>query len=249
MSLADGAVTERNDQLVRKVKMDVATQQIETLEYLASRRRSCRAFKPTPLARESIQRILGVAQKAASWCNSQPWQIIITSGDETARFREAMYNAARNGAPQRGDFPFPREYQGVYAERRRESGFQLYNALNIPRGDKLAYARQALENFNFFGAPHVATVTTDEALGVYGAVDCGAYVANFLLAAEASGVAAVPQASLAFYSDVVREHFGLGSDRKIICGISFGIADTDHPANSFRTSRAELAEVVSFIGD
>jgi hypothetical protein len=27
-------------------------------------------------------------------------------------------------------------------------------------------------------------------------------------------VAAVPQASLAFYSDVVREHFGLGSDRK-----------------------------------
>src|ERR1700757_2221338 len=102
--------------------MDVAAQQIETLEYLASRRRSCRAFKPTPLARESIQRILGVAQKAASWCNSQPWQIIITSGDETARFREAMYNAARNGAPQRGDFPFPREYQGVYAERRRESG-------------------------------------------------------------------------------------------------------------------------------
>jgi hypothetical protein len=105
----------------------------------------------------------------------------------------------------------------VYAERRRESGFQLYNALNIPRGDKLAYARQALENFNFFGAPHVAVVTTDKALGVYGAVDCGAYVANFLLAAEASGVAAVPQASLAFYSDVVRGHFGLGSDRKILC--------------------------------
>jgi len=113
----------------------------------------------------------------------------------------------------------------------------------------LAYARQALENFNFFGAPHVAVVTTDKALGVYGAVDCGAYVANFLLAAEASGVAAVPQASLAFYSDVVRGHFGLWSDRKILCGISLGIADPDHPANSFRTSRAELAEVVSFVGD
>ena len=65
--------------------------------------------------------------------------------------------------------------------------------------------------FQVFWSAHVAVVTTDEALGVYGAVDCGAYVANFLLAAEACGVAAVPQASLAFYSDLVREHFGLGS--------------------------------------
>ena len=194
--------------------MDVA-QQIETLEFLASRRRSCRAFEPTPVARETILRILGVAQKAASWCNSQPWQTIITSGDETVRFREAMRKVATSDAPQRGDFAFPREYRGVYAER----------------------------------PLHVAVVTTDEALGVYGAVDCGAYVANFLLAAEASEIAAVPQASLAFYSDVVREHFGLGSDRKVLCGISLGIANTDHPANSFRTSRAELAEVVSFVGD
>ena len=69
-------------------------QQIEALEYLASRRRSCRAFEPTPVARETILRILGVAQKAASWCNSQPWQTIITSGEETERFREVMRKAA-----------------------------------------------------------------------------------------------------------------------------------------------------------
>jgi resolvase-like protein len=37
-----------------------------------------------------------------------------------------MYEAASGGVPQRGDFPFPREYHNVYGERRRESGFQLY---------------------------------------------------------------------------------------------------------------------------
>src|ERR1700746_3655509 len=206
-------------------------QPIETLERLTSRRRSLRSFLPQPVARRSIIRILETAQKTASWCNSQPWRVIVTSGVETDRFREAMYKAASSGGPQKGDFSFPREYRGVYAERRRESGFQLYNALMIPRGDKSAYARQALENFKFFGAPHVAVVTTEEALGVYGAVDCGAYVANFLLAAEACGVAAVPQASLAFYSGVVREHFGLGSDQSILCGISFGVADTAPSAN------------------
>ena len=228
--------------------METSTQSIKILEELASSRRSCRAFKQTPVAREAIVRILSVAQRAASWCNSQPWQVIVASGGETERFQKAIFSAAASGAPQKGDFPFPREYRGAYSDRRRESGFQLYSALNIPRGDKSAYARQALQNFNFFGAPHVAVVTTDEALGVYGAVDCGAFVANFLLAAEACGVAAVPQASLAFYSDVVRAHFGLRSDRKILCGISFGIADAEHPANSFRTSRAELTELVSFVG-
>jgi hypothetical protein len=55
------------------------------------------------------------------------------------------------------------------------------------RGDREAYAKQGLENYRLFGAPHVAIVTSDEALGTYGAVDCGAYVNNFLLAAQSLG--------------------------------------------------------------
>ena len=98
------------------------------------------------------------------------------------------------------DFTPPREYLGVYLERRRESGFQLYNTLGIARGDKAAYAKQALENYNFFGAPHVAIIHTDEALGIYGAIDCGAYVGNFMLAAQALGLGTIPQAALARHS-------------------------------------------------
>lgn len=40
----------------------------------------------------------------------------------------------------------------------------------------------------------------------------------------------------------IRDHFGLEPDRKIVCGISFGFADSDHKANSFRTSRATIAD-------
>src|SRR5258705_6622449 len=141
-------------------------------------------------------------KKTASWCNSQPWQLVIASGAATKKFRDVMYGAASSGKPNSGDFPFPREYRGVYLQRRRESGFQLYNSLGIPRGDKAAYARQALEKFNSFGAPHVAIVHTDEALGIYGAIDCGGYVTSFMLAAQALGVATVPQAALAFHSGV-----------------------------------------------
>ena len=91
------------------------------------------------------------------------------------------------------------------------------------------------------GAPHVAIVHTDEALGVYGAVDCGGYVTSLMLAAQALGLATVPQAALAFHSDIVRQHLGLGDDRKVVCGISFGYADREHKANGYRTKPCETA--------
>jgi len=221
---------------------------IDVIEDLLAARFSCRAFLPKPVPRATIERILLAAQKAASWCNSQPWRLEITSGEETGKFRDVVYGAASGGRPNSGDFPFPREYRGVYLDRRRESGFQLYNSLGIPRGDKAGYAKQALENFNFFGAPHVAIVHTDEALGVYGAIDCGGYVTSFMLAAQALGVATIPQAALAFHSGVVREHFGLGDDRRLVCGISFGYPDREHKANSYRTTRAGLADTITVVG-
>ena len=122
-----------------------------------------------------------------------------------------------------------------------------YNTLGIARGDKTAYAEQALQNFNFFGAPHVAIITSDEALGVYGAVDCGGYVNNFMLAAQALGLATVPQAALAFHAAVVRKHFGMSDDRRVVCGISFGYPDREHKVNSYRTSRAGLGDVATFV--
>lgn len=225
---------------------EIRSGDIEVVERLLGARYSCRAFRPEPVPRETIARILATAQKTASWCNSQPWQVAVFSGAATQRFAEALH-AAASGGGHASDFPFPREYRGKYLERRRESGFQLYNALGIARGDKAAYQKQMLENFRFFGAPHVAIITTDEALGIYGAVDCGAYVANFMLAAQALGVATVPQAALAGHSEVVRAHLGVGDERRVVCGISFGYADEAHPANSYRTSRAGLAEAATFI--
>ncbi len=221
-------------------------ERIGVLQELLDERFSCRAFKPDPVPRPIIEQILKTAQRTASWCNSQPWQVVIASGAAREKFRKAIHAAATSGKDD-GDFPFPREYRGVYLERRRESGFQLYNTLGIARGDRAAYARQALENFNFFGAPHVAIIHTDEALGVYGAIDCGAYVSNFMLAAQALGLGTIPQAALAHQSGLIRRHFDIGDDRRVVCAISFGYADRDHRINSYRTSRASVADAAVFV--
>src|ERR1700710_78991 len=226
-----------------------ASARIDALEELLNERYSCRAFLPDPVPRATIDRILTAAQRTSSWCNSQPWKVVIASGEAKERFRKAIYAEASSGAPADGDFEFPRQYLGVYLERRRESGFQLYNTLGIARRDQAAYAKQALENYNFFGAPHVAIIHTDEALGVYGAIDCGAYVGNFLLAAQALGLGTIPQAALARQSGLIRRHFKLGDNRRVGCGISFGFADNANKVNSYRTSRASIADTVTFVDE
>jgi nitroreductase len=218
----------------------------DMLDDLLQRRRSCRAFLPQPVAREVVARMLGMAQRTASWCNTQPWQVVVTREQGTERFRAAYAAELAAGKPA-PDLPFPREYHDVYQERRRECGFQLYECLGVQRGDRVASTREALRNYEFFGAPHVAIITTDEALGQYGAIDCGAYVANLLLSAEALGLGAIAQAALASHSGFVRDHLALGHDRRVVCGVSFGYADTAHPANGFRTSRASMDQTVTWL--
>ena len=217
----------------------------DSFSRLLAERHSCRAFLPDPVPRETIARILELAQRTASWCNSQPWRVVVTSGAATAKFRDAILRHAQDHAPA-PDYPWPREYRGEYLERRRECGFQLYEAVGVARGDRAAGERQRLENFRLFGAPHAAIVTNDEALGVYGAIDCGAYVGNFMLAARSLGVASIAQAALGAFPDFVRAHFALPAERKVICGISFGYEDGAHPVNRFRTTRAALAQAVTW---
>ena len=223
-----------------------ASKDTQTFERLLSTRHSCRGFLREPVADDLIVRILSISQRTPSWCNAQPWQVIITKGPATERFRRALcdYVAKNPPAP---DMAFPREYRGAYLERRRACGFRLYEAVGVARGDREAYAKQGIENYKLFGAPHVAIVTSDEALGTYGAVDCGAYVNNFLLAAQSVGIASIPQAALASHSKFVHEHFGLGDDRLVVCGISFGYEDLASRANSFRTNRVSLDEVVTWV--
>ncbi len=221
---------------------------IGVLEELLGERYSVRAFLP----RASAARNHRACAAGGATHRVVVQQPALAGADRERRgqgafSRDDLSHGAASGAPEDGDFPFPREYLGVYLERRRESGFQLYNTLGIARGDKAAYAKQALENYNFFGAPHVAIIHTDEALGVYGAIDCGAYVGNFMLAAQALGLGTIPQAALARQSGLIRKHFNLAPDRRVVCGISFGFADNAHKVNSYRTSSASVADTATFV--
>src|SRR6056297_1521686 len=49
------------------------------------------------------------------------------------------------------------------------------------------------------------------------------------ISARALGVDTIAQASVAAHAPMIRAHFGLPETRLILCAISFGYGDADHP--------------------
>lgn len=230
------------------------TDAARVISQLLTDRFSCRAYREDPVPHEVIQTMFALSQGAASWCNSQPWQVHVTEGDATERFRKAFYerataDAAAGVLSPDSDFDFPAAYTGIYKERQREVGWQLYEAVGIAYGDRKASGLQALENFRMFGAPHALVITTERDLGTYGVLDCGSYLGTLLLAAQSLGIAMIPQAAFANYSTLLREFFEIPENRAVVCGASFGYADFDHPANSFRSRRASPEDAVTWLSE
>lgn len=220
----------------------------EALTRVLDGRFSCRGYLEKEVDAEVIEEIVQTASKAPTWCNAQPWNVLVTRGAATTSFGYALTQAAESKAME-PDFDWPAQYTGDYQERRKTCGYQLYEAIGIERGDREGRKAQMMENFRFFGAPHVAIITTEADLGPYGAMDCGGFIALFTLAAQAKGLATVVQASVSGYASTVRRYFGLPDNRLIQAAISFGYEDPDHPSNGFRTTRAEVGDVLTVVKD
>ena len=102
------------------------------LESLLAQRHSCRAFLNRPVERALVERVVETAQKVPSWCNSQPWQLIVLSHAETNRLRDRF--AAADVATPNPEVTFPERYIGAYKTRRSECGWQLYDAVGVKKG-------------------------------------------------------------------------------------------------------------------
>ncbi|MGB1512364.1 MAG: nitroreductase family protein, partial [Paracoccaceae bacterium] len=107
--------------------------QFETLNALLQTRYSCRAFLDRPVAHSDIEKIVEAAQRVPSWCNAQPWQLILCEGAQTKMLAAALTEAANEGL-QAPEIPFPESYSGKYKHRRSTCGWQLYEAVGVAKG-------------------------------------------------------------------------------------------------------------------
>jgi hypothetical protein len=208
-------------------------------------RKSARGFKPEPVPQALLDQVFGVALRAPSNCNTQPWQTHVASGDKLEALRKRLPEAFMKGEFTM-DFPYDGKYEGVYKERQYASAEALYSAMGIAREEKDKRNVAFMRNFTFFEAPHVAFLFLPEPFGLREACDLGMYAQTLMLSMVAHGLACCPQTALSFLAGQVREELDIDAGNRLLFGISFGFEDESHPANRCRTDRAGLADLTHF---
>lgn len=210
-------------------------------------RRSYRGFLSTPIPKSTLVSILEDAQRAPSNCNTQPWNVHIVSSSKLAELSKAILtkNDAGLYTP---DFSFDmNHFYGVYGNRKDAQGQAYYEAMEVARDDKAARHRAAAHNYSFFNAPHVALLFMPSfGDNVRVAGDIGMYAQTFLLALAARGLGGIPQTSLGFFAETIREILGISEDQKMLFGISFGYPDEYAPGNRMKMDRVAIGDSVTF---
>ncbi|MHA6345277.1 nitroreductase [Roseivivax sp. CAU 1761] len=219
------------------------------IERLLAARRSVRGFRPDPVPREDVARILRAARSAPSGANLQPGRFHALSGAALDDLRRALAHAIAENRPPVSEYSyFPDPMPPELKARQRAAGFALYEALGIARRDLAGRRAQFEENYRFFAAPVglVVTIRRDMGAGCY--MDLGMALMALMLAAEGAGYATCGIGALARHADVVQAALGIDPGELVVCGMALGRADPDAPANAVRTERAPLEDYATFCG-
>jgi nitroreductase len=221
---------------------------MHVLEALATRR-SVRAFRPDPVPREAVERILRAAAQAPSGSNIQPWRVIVLTGAARDRLSAALLAAhARGERPEPEWHYYPREWRDPWLARRRRLGWSLYGLLGIARGEAARMAAQHARNFAFFDAPVGLIFTLPRLMERGSWLDAGMFLQSVMLAARGLGLDTCPQAAFLEHHDVVRRELAIPEAEVLLCGMALGFADGDAPVNRLRAERLALEEFAEFRG-
>lgn len=207
------------------------------------RRRSTRMFLPNPVPRALVEESLGLAMRAPSNSNVQPWQLIFVSGAARARLVAALLEKARSEPPRVPQLP------PAFAHLRRELGAKVYGAMGIARDDAAGRAEAVPRNWEFFRTPLGAVVFMHQDLDHVDSMAVGMFIQNLLLALTARGLGTCVQVSIAGYPEIVRAQLGIAADMRILCGLTVGYPDPDFPANSLRIDRDSVDKHVVFLDE
>jgi nitroreductase len=212
---------------------------------------SCRWFLDRPVEPGLVRDLIARATRAASGGNLQPWQVYALTGAPLAALKRQVAEAIAGRDPRHDDaeYPiYPKTMWEPYKGRREEHGVQLYGALGIDRADAAARLEQYKRNFECFNAPVALFIAIDRDLGPGQWADLGGYIHALMFLARGHGLDTCPQESWARMHRIVGPFVKMPPEQMLFCAVALGYGDHGHPANSFRSPRAELGEFCRYFG-
>ena len=199
-----------------------------------------------------MRKLIAEAARAASGGNLQPWQVYAL----TAR----RSSSSRGKSPKR----LPAATRGMWMpnirsiRRRRKAARHdaraaidkapTSGALAIDRNDAAARLNRYKRNYEFFNAPVALFIAIDRRLGPGQWADLGGYIHALMYLARGYGLDTCAQESWARMHRIVGPFVNMPPEQMLFCAVSIGYGDRAHPANSFRSPRAEPQEFCRFFG-
>jgi nitroreductase len=207
-----------------------------------------RAFKPDPIDRRTLDKVMEAALKSPSWANTQPWEIYVAGGEVLNRLREAYLANLKNCVARNPDLAAPKQWPPQLLKRMEALKSERMATLERVCLDKSELKDLSEMNYHFFHAPVVAYICMDRALTPWSIFDLGLFSQSLMLAARHYGLDSAPAVTLAAHPDLIRKELKIPDDLSIIIGIALGYADAGHSQNQFRSPRRSVQEAVTFKG-
>ena len=207
-------------------------------------RRSARAFKPVPVPKEKVEEILRLTVNAPSANNLQPWEFVVVMDEEKDRLSRRLLKAYKEKQISCGSGavkPLPK------ATRQRGANTLESIKTYVEKTGNNVESFVNEGSCNFYGAPVAIIICIDDCFSARQMVDVGTAVGYMVLAAQASGLATCPIGLITDYADEIKELLNIPDNKRVVIGVALGYADKENPMSQFRSSRADINELVRWI--
>jgi nitroreductase len=207
-------------------------------------RRSIRAFKPDPVPREAVEKLLKLAIHAPSAINLQPWEITVVAGEERQRLSRRLIKAYREKQVSCGPGnvkPLPKTIA-----RRGAKTLALMN----PFFEEMGVEPNRFINegsCNFYGAPAAIILSQDNSFPTARFVDIGIILGYLVLAAHDLGLWTCPIGLITSYEDEIKDLLNIPEDKNVAVGLALGYPDWESPINRFKSPREDDDKMVRWI--
>jgi nitroreductase len=225
---------------------------LELIEAILSRR-SIRAFKPNPVPKRLIIKLLEIAIHAPSAVNLQPWEFFILRGDILKKVKAAYLKDYRLRKLPNPDVPVGQTrdiapvLEGVYKERQVALAKQIFELLHINRKNKKRNWSEKM--VQFYDAPAVIVLVVDKILqSDWPILDIGLVTENIALAAPELDLGTCIMRAIVDYPEHLRKIAGIPESKRIIIGLAVGYPNWDYPIARINTTREKIENIVTFAG-
>ena len=211
-------------------------------------RRSIRQFLAKPVPAEMIRDLIADALWAPSWGNTQPWEVVVVTGEKMEEFKKKNEETLLAGQAAQSDIPMPQVWPEAYLKRYKDLGKGVLSSLAIAREDKEARLLHFTRMFGLFDAPAAILLTVDKELSLeYAMLDIGIFLQTICLLAHDRGLGTCIMAAIVSFPDLVRELLSVPETKTIVMGAILGWPDPAAPVNHFERQRGSLDEFVRWV--